>query len=225
MSDARITVLVGAFGSGKTELALHLARRLAREGHSTSLADLDVVTPYFRSRDLRGVLAGEGVRLVAPGPEFDTADLPILVGNLREALLDPGARLVVDVGGDEGARVLGALSGSFDPGQASILLVANPRRPFQGNATAIAQTRDWLSRLARLPVSGLIANAHLQGMTTPEVIREGYLVVSAAARKTGLPLEAVAVPEFLSDVVSPADYPVPVWFIKLHFAVPWEPRG
>jgi len=87
--ERRITILVGHFGSGKTEIALNGALELASAGHSVTLADLDVVKPYFRSRAARAILDAAGIRLLAPSGEVAHADLPIIVPQVRAALRVP----------------------------------------------------------------------------------------------------------------------------------------
>ena len=89
MLQRRVTVFVGHFGSGKTEIALNVALDLATGGERVTLADADVVKPYFRSRAARTLLEDSGVELIAPQGEHVHADLPILVPRLRGALRDP----------------------------------------------------------------------------------------------------------------------------------------
>ena len=108
MFSRQVTVLVGHFGSGKTEIALNGALDLAAAGETVTLADLDVVKPYFRSRSARHILAAEGVNLIAPQGELVHADLPIIVPQVRDALRRPRGKTILDIGGDgTGARVLG----------------------------------------------------------------------------------------------------------------------
>ena len=49
----RLTLVTGHYGTGKTEFSVNLALALAAEGARTALADLDIVNPYFRSRERR----------------------------------------------------------------------------------------------------------------------------------------------------------------------------
>ena len=86
MFESRVTVLVGHFGSGKTEIALSSAMELAGQGVPVTMADLDVVKPYFRTRSARALLAEAGVELLAPEGENIHADLPIIVPQIRSNL-------------------------------------------------------------------------------------------------------------------------------------------
>ena len=222
LSDKRVALFIGNFGSGKTELAINYALRSAEDGRKTTLVDLDVVTPYFRSRDVREMMGERDVPVIAPPAEFDSADLPILPTELDRAFADRSRYVVVDVGGDEGARVLGGLRRYFPPGESETYLVANSRRPFTSDAAAISRMRFWLERLARLPVTAILSNANLGRQTTPETVRAGYQIISAAAGEAGLPVAAVVVPDFLAGQVRAGDYPVPVWFIRRFMKPPWE---
>ena len=107
----RVTVIVGHFGSGKTEIAINGALQLADAGVPVALVDLDVVKPYFRSRAARAVMAEHGVDLVVPGGDNVFADLPIIVPQVRALLRDSRRKVLFDVGGDDtGARALGSLA-------------------------------------------------------------------------------------------------------------------
>src|SRR5512136_2128741 len=108
---APVVILVGHFGSGKSEIALNLAFGMRERGSDVSVVDLDVVKPYFRVRLAREELDAKGITLVVPEGDRFYADLPIIVPQVRGVLsrtLDPNARVIVDAGGaDLGARALG----------------------------------------------------------------------------------------------------------------------
>lgn len=104
---ARLTVLVGHFGSGKTEVAVNIAMELGKRGYVFSLADLDVVDPYFRSRDRKDILEQAGGRLIASSQAHMDADLPSMPPDVSVLFDNPDMYGVLDIGGDpSGARVL-----------------------------------------------------------------------------------------------------------------------
>lgn len=130
MYRKRVTVFVGHFGSGKTEIALNGALDLAAAGERVVVADLDVVKPYFRSRSARAILSDAGIELLAPTGANIHSDLPIIVPQIRSRLRDSNRRLIMDVGGDDiGARVLGSLADVVPLDDTDCLLVLNFRRP------------------------------------------------------------------------------------------------
>ncbi|MGE5235883.1 MAG: cobalamin biosynthesis protein CbiA [Acidobacteriota bacterium] len=194
MFASRVTVIVGHFGSGKTEIAVNGAVRLARAGETVALVDLDVVKPYFRSRSAREYMAGLGVRVVAPVGEYAHADLPIVLPEVRGVLRDRRTKVIVDVGGDPiGTRALGSISDAVPRGETEHLLVLNFRRPYTGTVEDAVTMVHEIEAAARLPVTGLISNSHLLGETSPEVVVEGYRMAVEAGRRMGLPVVAVAV--------------------------------
>jgi hypothetical protein len=193
-----VTAFLGHFGSGKTELALNRALDLAGAGERVTLADLDVVKPYFRSRAARDILAAAGVDLLAPTGENVFADLPIIVPQIRSALREAGRRLLLDVGGDDtGARVLGSLADVLPHDDTEVLLVLNFRRPSTPDPErAVAMVRA-IERVGRVAVTGLVSNTHLMGETTLEIVTEGLAMARTTAAAVDVPVVGVAVAEDL----------------------------
>jgi hypothetical protein len=196
----RVTFLVGHFGSGKTEIALNGALGLASGGTRVTLADLDVVKPYFRSRAARNLLQEAGIELLVPEGENIFADLPIIVPQIRGVLGRQGTKVIFDVGGDDtGARVLGSLADVVPHHETDCLLVLNFRRPATGDPEEAATMIRRIEAVAQIPVNGLISNTHLMDETTREVILDGYQMAVETGRNLDIPVVAVAVPESSVD--------------------------
>jgi hypothetical protein len=208
--QSRVTVLVGHFGSGKTEIALNLAMDLASEGVPVTMADLDVVKPYFRTRSARALLAESGIDLLAPeGPNIHS-DLPIIVPQIRSHLRQSERRLIVDVGGDDiGARVLGSLSDVVPFGETECLLVLNFRRPSTPDPDAAVEMVREIEAVGRVPVAGLISNTHLMDETDLGIILSGLEHCHEAAQRLEIPVVAVAAPtDFAPELRAIIDVPV-----------------
>lgn len=194
MYRRRVTVFVGHFGSGKTEIALNHALDLGRAGKPVTLADLDVVKPYFRTRSAKAILEDAGIELLAPKGANIHADLPIIVPQIRSQLRDARRKLIMDVGGDDvGARVLGSLSDVIPIEDTDCNLVLNFRRPSTPDPESAAAMIREIEAVGRVPVTGLISNTHLMNETSVQVVLEGHRMALETARSVGIPLVAVTV--------------------------------
>lgn len=200
LRDHPITVLVGHAGVGKTNVALHLATTLAGEGHPTTAADLDTVNPYFRLSDYRDLLDGAGVRVVEPVFARTTLDTPSLTGELdaviEQTIATPGARLVIDVGGDDdGATTIGRFSRRLREADAAVLYVVSAMRALTPTAAEAAELLPDIEFHAHLKATGVLNSTNLAGETTPEIVVRGRAFAQECAELLGLPLVATAVPE------------------------------
>jgi hypothetical protein len=215
---APVTILVGHFGSGKTEIAVNLAFGWRDRGEDVAVVDLDVVKPYFRVRALREEMEGRGIRLVVPQDDRFYADLPIVVPEVRGAIARAMAghgRVIVDVGGaDVGSRVLGSIPGLGDPELADVLFVVNGRRPFAETPDAVVAMVSEIERASKLKMTGLVANTHLIQETTADTVEEGLELAEAVGRVTGLPVRFWAM---LSSLVDSGGGPAG------HRGLPWLP--
>ncbi len=209
---APIVILVGHFGSGKSEIAINLALGFAARGDDVSLVDLDVVKPYFRCRAAREEVEAKGIHLIVPDGDRFYADLPIIVPEVKGVLtrsLGAHGRVIVDAGGDDtGARALGSLMDAIDPERSEMLFVVNTRRPFaEDQAALVAMLRD-IETAARRRVTGLVANTHLIEETTPEVVREGFAAALTLAATTGIPVRFCAVLKRMVGALTGTDVPI-----------------
>lgn len=209
--DSRITIFVGHFGSGKTEIAVNSAITLARLGDEVALVDLDIVKPYFRSRSARDEVVAEGVRLVAPEGEHFHADLPIIVPQVRDITRQGRGKVIMDAGGDDtGARVLGSLADVVTPAEISHLLVLNFRRPFTETVDAALKMLDEIEASSRLRVTGFVSNTHLMAETTLPLVQSGLELARETARRAGRPVVAIAALEGLVPDLEASAPGVPV---------------
>lgn len=230
MFNRRISILVGHFGSGKSEIAVNYSMRLAGTGVPVSLVDLDVVKPYFRSRSARRQLADSGVELVAPGGDNFYADLPIMLPRVRGLCLDPQVRVVIDVGGDEaGARAIGSLADVLRPDDADVVAVLNFRRPLTPDVDSAVSMVRGIEGHARLRVTGVISNTHLMQFTTPAIVREGYQQALITAAALGIKVIAVSVPSVLKNAFRADEFDCDIFpvsrVIRTAFAADNDPQS
>lgn len=195
----QITVLVGHAGVGKTNVSLGLALAEAEAGREVTLADLDVVNPYFRSSDYPELLRSAGVHLVAPVLARTTLDTPSISGELSTAIglaaASGNRRLVIDVGGDDdGATTLGRFAPQLEAAGARVLYVVSAFRALtQRPAEAAAMLAD-IEDHAHLKAHALLNTSNLSDETNARNVLAGRAFAREVAQLTGLPLAATVVP-------------------------------
>lgn len=180
-------IVIGAYGSGKSEYSIHLARSLNSTGTKVSLADLDVVNPYFRSRDVRAEFALEGIEVIAPEGQFSHADLPMISPRIQGAIEDLSRIVILDVGGDPaGCRTLGRFLDPITKRGYHMQLVINTSRPFTSNPDEISTMINMLESASKLKVSELICNTNLMEFTDQELVEHGIEMIAEVAKAKSL---------------------------------------
>jgi len=219
-----VIAIVGGFGSGKTEVAVNMGKYLvASQSLAVTLADLDLVNPYFRSREAQKELENLGIKVIAPKDGQFYADLPILLPEIKGAIKHPGGTLILDVGGDaQGTRALGSLSDEFDPEDYDMFMVLNSRRPQTSDVAGSVATMKRIEQKARLKFTGLVSNTHMLDDTDLEIVREGYRMAREVGRQTGLPVVFVSMNEALLAGGEPGLEGSPVLPLSRSMLKPWE---
>lgn len=215
----RLTLVTGHYGTGKTEFSVNLALALAEAGERTALADLDIVNPYFRSRERRELLEAAGVRLIAAAQALADADVPALPAELHALLEDRTVRGVLDIGGDpSGARVLARYRPRIVKEDYRLLYVVNAARPEVRTAERSAEVLRAIETVTGLACTGLVNNTHLCGETTAEDIREGAALAEEVSRLTGIPVACHAAESRFREALKDLD-PFPM---EIRMKKPWE---
>lgn len=221
-----IVIIVGNYGSGKTEVAINLAAFSRRAGHRVQVADLDLVNPYFRTREARFQLRALGVEMVLPDQGYLYADLPVLApavaGAIRSGYTREGLTLL-DAGGDGvGARVLAALTDVLKQPPVEMIQVVNPFRPFTDTVAGCRKIRKEIEAASRFKVTGLVGNANLIDETTAETLYEGYEFIQTLSRQEDLPLKFVTIASALLPGIDPERFGCPVLPIERQLVPPWK---
>ncbi len=194
-NNKRLTIVIGAYGSGKSEISVNLAlamRRRDKEG-KILIADMDIVNPYYRSADAAGILEQNNIRLISPQYANTNVDAPVLSGEMYVIFDDESYRGVFDIGGEDmGAVVLGSLSERLKGIDFELLMAVNTNRPFTSTPEQIAEMSAELSAAAGLKIDGYINNTNLLELTTASTVLEGEKIISEASKITGIPLVATS---------------------------------
>jgi len=186
----RITLFAGHYGSGKTNIALNYARGLKREGKVVALADLDIVNPYFRTKDSAAQLAAEGIELVVSDYANSNVDFPAMPKEIYALVAERDAHVVMDIGGDDrGALALGRYVDDIRAeNDYEMLAVVNAARPLtRTSADAVAVLRE-IEAACRLPFTGIVNNTNLGPETTAGTILGSVSYADAIAAEMKLPV-------------------------------------
>lgn len=184
-------VLLGSFGSGKSEMALNLALEKAKDGPCT-VVDLDVINPYFRVSERGDVLTPAGVELIMPPYALEKIEIMSLSAKVYSAFAPGEGTVIFDIGGDDvGSIALGQYKPRFDAIPKDLihtLFIVNPLRPTAADLPSAMSTLDKIQYVSRLDVTGIVNNANLAGETTVEHLKMGYDLVKALSEQTGIPV-------------------------------------
>lgn len=219
----RITILSGHFGSGKTEIAINLALKEKKIHKRTAIYDLDIINPYFRSRDVSNVFQEQNIELIAPMNRFATADLPIVSGEIYRVLHDHSYRVIIDAGGDkDGARALGQYYHEWMELNPELLFVLNAKRPYVSTVEGARFTIEQIEKTSRLRVTGIINNTNIGHETSMEDILNGYELSSRLSDILSIPLLYTTISVDLEQDTPGFAKSHQIMYIKRFLKLPWE---
>ena len=222
MKQNRLSVVVGHCGSGKTEVSLNLVRDLRKREDRVALADLDIVNPYFRSRERKTFLDAQGIRLITSSQACADADIPSMPAELAVLFDDKSIKGVLDVGGDaSGARVLARYRRQLKACSASVLCVVNANRPLSDTPEKVEQYIRSIEATSGLSIDGIINNTHLCGETEWSDVLRGAELVQRVSEETDIPVFFHTYPIALLEV-NRAPENIPLFPIEIYMKKPWE---
>ena len=197
MEHKRVTLFAGHYGSGKTNIAVNYALRLAREGKKVVIADLDIVNPYFRTKDSAAELAAAGVELISPQFANSNVDLPALPAEAYRLVEDRSVYAVMDIGGDDrGAYALGRYTPFLlEENNYRMAFVANPYRPLTAQPKQALEVMSEIQAAGGLPFTCIVNNANLAHETTAQTVLDALPYMAELAKLSGLPVWMTAVRE------------------------------
>ena len=199
MEYKRITIFAGHFGSGKTNLAVNYAFQLKKTYDKVAIADLDIVNPYFRTKDSEGKLMAAGIRLITSEYANTNAEIPSIPAAANAVFDNSDLYSVLDVGGDDrGALALGRYSSLLNSrDDHEMLMVINQYRPLSRDAESVEQIRKEIEQASHVRFHALVNNSNLGKETTVQDVVNSLKYANEVSKLTGLPIKFTSVREDL----------------------------
>ncbi len=221
LKDRRIRIIIGNYGTGKTEFSVNYALKLAAQKQKVALVDLDVVNLYFRSREQQELMEKSGIRVISSSIKGRGADLPAISAEVATPLQDESYQVILDVGGDAmGARVLGMYYQYFRENAFDMFFVVNANRPETTTREGVLQHIESIAQVSKTYPTALVNNTHLLRETSMEDVQRGQELCREVSRETGLPIRYVSVLEPLISEL-PKDYEGEAFSIHLTMREAW----
>ncbi len=201
MESKRITVFAGHYGSGKTNIAVNYALKLREKYDKVSIADLDIVNPYFRSKDSEKHLEEKGIHLISSEFANSNVDVPAMPAEAYAIIDDLSLRAVIDVGGDDrGALALGRYTPSIiGQNDYEFLLVINKYRPLTPNCASTLEVMREIEVACGMRFTGIVNNSNLGDETDEETVLNSVNYANEISYASGLPIRMTTVKEDLYE--------------------------
>jgi hypothetical protein len=180
----RITIITGHYGSGKSEFSINLAIKKSAD----LLIDVDIVNPYFRSREAESVLNEHNIRMISSGLKNALgSDLPFISGEVFLPFHDKSKTAIIDLGGDPiGAKLVRQFSETIDIEEVDFLMCINIYREKTATAEGIIQMIRNIESSSGLRVTGLINNSNFLKETKCQDVLDGQVIVEEVSKMLNL---------------------------------------
>ena len=218
MEHKRLTLFAGHYGSGKTNIAVNYAMLLADEGKKVCIADLDIVNPYFRTKDSESELRDKGVTLICSEYANTNVDVPAIPAESYRIVQDKSCFSVIDIGGDDrGAYALGRFADAIKAeGEYRMAFVLNRYRPLTSTVEGAAEIMREIEMASGIKFNCIVNNSNIGSETTPDVVRESLAFAEDVSLATGLPIWINTVEKTIANEIT--DIPVlPLSLQKKYF--------
>ena len=195
----RVYLFAGHYGSGKTNIAVNYALYLRSLENEVEIADLDIVNPYFRTKDSAAELAAAGIELISPAYANTNVDLPALPQEVYGLVQNTKKYAIMDIGGDErGALALGRYRPYIlEENNFEMVFVANFYRPLTRTAEEAIEVMREIETACGIPFTAIVNNSNIGEETTAEDVRASFSEVKRLSELTKLPILFTSVKESL----------------------------
>ena len=200
----RVTVFAGHYGSGKTNIAVNYALGVSALGRRTAIADIDIVNPYFRTKDSEQVLEDVGIRLISSEYANTNVDTPALPADIYSVFADKGITAIIDVGGDDrGALALGRYVPYMkQENDYEMLYVINKYRYLTADARSAVEVMNEIETAAGVKFTGIVNNSNIGEETTADSVLKSVEYAEEVSQLTGLDIKMTTVKEELAGELS-----------------------
>ena len=222
MNHKRLTLFAGHYGSGKTNIAVNYAIAMAGEGKRVCIADLDIVNPYFRTKDSARELEAAGVTLISPQFANSNVDLPALPAEAYRLVQDKSIYGVMDIGGDDrGAYALGRYVPAMkEENDYRMVFVANCYRPLTATAEEAMEVMGEIEAACGLRFTDIVNNSNLGPETTPQTVLDSLAYIEKLSSLSGLPVFAHTAEASVARQLSGIENVFPLRLQEKYFDLP-----
>lgn len=199
MNNKRLTLVCGHYGSGKTNIAVNLAFDLKKRCEKVAIADLDIVNPYFRTKDSEQELEAAGIRVICSQYANTNLDIPALPQDIYSIVDEKDMTVVLDIGGDDrGAMVLGRISPMIlEEDNYEMIYVVNKFRPLTADVKSALEIMREIEQACRIRFTAVVNNSNLGEETTCEHVLSSMSYAQQIADEAGIELKFTSVSENL----------------------------
>jgi len=221
--EIKPTIIVGHYGSGKTEFVLNYARKLKREGEDVTIADMDIVNPYFRAREFQEQLRNEGIEVISSNFEREPhVDTPAMAPSIKMCFQPSNRQNLIDVGGDpSGANVLALYAHNLKNRDYDMWIVVNANRPRTSTVEGIQLYLKQIEQMSKLKINGIINATHMLRETRVEDVLKGDGLVREISKANDIPVKYTVFQKELEAGINNLDLAGELFAIDLGVMPEW----
>ena len=219
---SRLNIFCGHFGSGKSEVSINYAIKIAKEGKKVTIIDMDNVNPYFRTADAKKILSEYGIEMIASEFANSNLDMPTVPVEAKRAFCDTDRTIIFDVGGDDdGAFILGQFNADFKKEGYRMFLVVSTKRPLTKSCDELYDMARRIEYASRLKFTDIANNTNVGRLTDSDTLLSDYGEIECLSKKMNIPVSMqCGIPKALENL--PEEFNKNKFPMKIYIKMPWE---